>query len=186
MDMNSKSIEGLSELFIKEPFSLEVVLMITDEGPKTIKDISGIRNGYDMTDMKDMKDILDKLRKFSMVDIKDDIVDITDYGKGIIEKLRRHTNEVKNMEDISNKGNFDDIDFSKLDIGGIIRLCLKCKTKEDAEKVMRQYEKYCDTPEIARIDLGYIFGYCDSEDREKLYVLFPVNHPIFGEKFGRG
>ena len=90
------------------------------------------------------------------------------------------------MEEIRNNGEFGNIDFSKLDITNIISLCLGCKTKEDADKVLRQYEKYCDTPEIARKNLGYIFGYCNSEDREKLYSLFPVNHPMFGETFGRG
>lgn len=82
-------------------------------------------------------------------------------------------------------GKFGDIDFTKLDIGKIIKLCLDCETKEDASEVLRQYGKYCDTPEIAHKNLGYIFGYCDSEDR-KLYALFPVNHPIFGSEFGRG
>lgn len=83
-------------------------------------------------------------------------------------------------------GEFDNIDFSKLDIGNIIRLCLKCKTKEDAKKVLEQYERYCDSPEIARTNLGYMFGYCGSENSKKLYSLFPVNHPVFGKEFGRG
>lgn len=83
-------------------------------------------------------------------------------------------------------GKFGDIDFSKLDIGQIIKLCLQCETKEDAGEVLRQYEKYCDTPIIARSNLGYIFGYCNAEDRKKLYALFTVNHPVFGAGFGRG
>lgn len=83
------------------------------------------------------------------------------------------------------KSKFDNIDFEKLDIGGIIGLCLECKTKEDAKKVMEQYEKYCDTPEIAYKNLGYIFGYAMDEERRRLYSLFPVNHPIFGSDFGR-
>lgn len=166
---------GIAELFIKEQSSLEVILILTDEGPKSVKEISE-EVIYDTK----ITDLLDKLIKFKVIDIKDDIVDITSYGKLIGEKLR---NEVQNTED-KNNGEFDNIDFSKLDINGIIRLCLKCKTKEDAEKVMMQYEKYCDTPEIARKNLGYIFGHCGQEDREKLYSLFPVNHPIFGPEFG--
>lgn len=80
---------------------------------------------------------------------------------------------------------FDNIDFGVLDISAMLRLCLKCQTKEDAKKVLEQYEKYCHTPEIARSNLGYIFGYCNSDDRKKLYSLFPVNHPVFGKGFGR-
>jgi hypothetical protein len=81
---------------------------------------------------------------------------------------------------------FGNIDFSKLgDIGKLLTLCLKCETKEDAGEVLRQYEKYCDTPQIADSNLGYIFGYCNEEDRKKLYSLFPVSHPVFGTAFGR-
>lgn len=83
-------------------------------------------------------------------------------------------------------GKFGYIDFAKLDISQIIKLCLKCETKEDASEVLRQYEKYCPTPTIARSNLGYIFGYCCSEDRKKLYSLFIVDHPMFGHGFGRG
>lgn len=89
-------------------------------------------------------------------------------------------------KDDNKSGEFDNIDFSKLDIGNIIRLCLKCRNEEDAKKVLEQYERYCDTPKIARSNLGYIFGYCGSENSKKLYSLFPVNHPIFGKEFGRG
>ena len=75
--------------------------------------------------------------------------------------------------------------FGNLDIGEIIKLCLSCKTKEEAKEILKEYEQYCDTPEIAHSNLGYIFGYCSAEDRKKLYELFPVSHPIFGSGFGR-
>lgn len=75
--------------------------------------------------------------------------------------------------------------FEQMNISNIISACLKCKTKERANELIEQYEKYCDTPEIARGNLGYMFGYCNSEDRNKLYKLFPVNHPVFGSGFGR-
>lgn len=79
----------------------------------------------------------------------------------------------------------DRIDFDGMNIGEVVNRCLACKTVEDAEIVLYQYEDYCDTREIARRNLGYIFGYCSPEDRERLYKLFPVNHPIFGVVFGR-
>lgn len=90
------------------------------------------------------------------------------------------------MDNKFNNVDLDNIDFAKLDIGGIIGLCLKCENETDAKKVLTQYEKYCDTPEIAHKNLGYIFGYCNSKDRMKLYSLFPVDHPVFGKEFGRG
>ncbi len=73
-----------------------------------------------------------------------------------------------------------------MDISNILSACLKCESKEQANELLEQYEKYCDTPDIAHGNLGYIFGYCDTEGRNKLYKLFPVNHPIFGSGFGRG
>jgi len=79
----------------------------------------------------------------------------------------------------------ENIHFEGMKIQDILTLCLKCDDKDDAKKVLEKYEQYCDTPEIARTSLGYIFGYCCKDDREKLYSLFHVNHPIFGECFGR-
>lgn len=68
----------------------------------------------------------------------------------------------------------------------ILSLCLKCETKEAGiSERFGQYEKYCDTADIARKNLGYIFGYLNVEDRKKMYSLFLVDHPIFGHGFGR-
>ncbi len=83
-------------------------------------------------------------------------------------------------------GQFDDIDFKNLSMGQIVELCLKCETKEDANELLRQYEKCFDNPTVARYNLGYMFGYFDPEDRKKLYSIFTVDHPVFGHGFGRG
>lgn len=83
-------------------------------------------------------------------------------------------------------GKFDNIDFKNLSMGQIVELCLKCETKEDANDLLRQYEKCFDNPAIAGENLGYVFGYYDPETRDKLYSLFTVDHPIFGHGFGRG
>jgi hypothetical protein len=74
-------------------------------------------------------------------------------------------------------------DFANRAIGDYLSLCLKCKTKEEAELFLVKYRKI--EPEYADQNLGYVFGYCSAEDRTKLYKLFPVNHPIFGSVFGR-
>ena len=79
----------------------------------------------------------------------------------------------------------ENIHFEDMKIQDILALCLKCNDKDDAKKVLEKYKQYCDTPEIAMSNLGYIFGYCCKSDREKLYSLFPVNHCIFGKSFGR-
>ena len=71
-------MEDLAGLFIKEPSSLEVLLMLTDEGPKTIKDMSE-------EDTK-ITDLLDKLRRINVIDIKDDLIYITSYGKCLVKK----------------------------------------------------------------------------------------------------
>lgn len=68
-------------------------------------------------------------------------------------------------------------------MGDILDLCPLCKTPEHAELLL---EKYGDVCEFARENLGYMFGYYDPATRERMYALFPVNHPVFGKKFGRG
>ena len=85
-----------------------------------------------------------------------------------------------------NKENWiDEVDFSLVNISEIIQLCLKCQTVEEASRLRERYREYCNTPEIADGNLGYIFGYCSESDRKKLYGLFSVTHPIFGSVFGR-
>lgn len=73
-----------------------------------------------------------------------------------------------------------------MEISEVLSICSKCDTKEEAVEVLKEYEEICESPEIARKNLGYIFGYSGSEERKKLYSLFPLNHPIFGSVFGRG
>ena len=71
-------------------------------------------------------------------------------------------------------------------MGQIVKLCLKCETKEDANELLRKYEKCFGDPSIAWRNLGYMFGYYGPDTRKKLYSLFPVDHPAFGHGFGRG
>lgn len=86
-------------------------------------------------------------------------------------------------ENVGVSGKFGKINFEGMEIGYMIDLFLKCETNEDADDILGQYENYCDTKEIARQNLGYIFGYADDENRKKLYLMFPVTHPIFGTHF---
>jgi len=81
-------------------------------------------------------------------------------------------------------GRFDGLKTKGMPIEKVLDICLSCNTKEEAENVLREYEEQHD-PEIARQNLGYIFGYASDNDIKKLYSLFPVTHPVFGEKFGR-
>lgn len=94
LDINMKKIveqmaeEGrpmvnLAELFIKEPLSLEVLLMLEDESPMTIEQISEMAGNAKITD------ILDELKGFKTIDIKDNLVNITDRGQCIVIKLIR-------------------------------------------------------------------------------------------------
>ena len=80
-------------------------------------------------------------------------------------------------------GKFGKINFEGMEIGTFIDLFLKCENNEDADDILGQYEKYCDTPKIARDNLGYIFGYANEENRKKLYLIFPVTHHVFGKIF---
>ena len=77
------------------------------------------------------------------------------------------------------------ISFDGVTIRGLIDMCIECKTREEASMLLDAYRRYCDTPEIADANLGYIFGYCSPDEIKRLYALFPVCHPIFGCRFGR-
>jgi len=81
---------------------------------------------------------------------------------------------------------FDNLKLTGIPISKLLGICKKCRTKKDAKNVLRQYEAQCVNVGIAYINLGYIFGYADAEERKILYSLFPISHPIFGKGFGRG
>jgi hypothetical protein len=75
---------NLAELFIKEPFSLEILFMLEDKGPMTIEQISN-----EITGNVKITDLLDKFKGFKTIEIKDNIVNIIDRGQCIIIKLIR-------------------------------------------------------------------------------------------------
>lgn len=79
----------------------------------------------------------------------------------------------------------DGVEFEQASISDVIDMCLKCETKKEASELRERYRAYCTTPEVADKNLGYIFGYCNEEQRKKLYSLFPVIHLMFGVSFGR-
>lgn len=82
-------------------------------------------------------------------------------------------------------GRFDKLKSGEgMEISEVLKICLKCNTKEEASEVLREYGEQCESPEIAQTNFGYIFGYAEGEDRKKLYSLFSLSHPIFGPAFG--
>ena len=81
------------------------------------------------------------------------------------------------------KEEIENYDFENGAISNLLDLCCKAKTQEDATRLI---ERYRAVNQYADKNLGYIFGYCGTETRNRLYNLFPVNHPIFGSGFGRG
>lgn len=87
-DIDPRLIEGLAELLIKEPSSLEVMLMLTDKGPMTIEEISN-EIIYDTT----VTDLLNKLKRFKVVGFINNLVYITSYGQYIVKKLRNKVKE---------------------------------------------------------------------------------------------
>jgi len=79
----NKYSKCIAEILIKEPSSLEVLLMLSDEGSKTVGQISN-----DITCDTDVTDLLDRLKKLLLIDINNDVVNITYYGKFVVRKLR--------------------------------------------------------------------------------------------------
>ena len=87
-EIDSRLIEGLAELIVKEPSSLEVMLMLTDEGPMTIDEISN-EIIYDTI----MTDLLNKLKRFKVVGFINNLVYITSYGQCLVKKMRNDVKE---------------------------------------------------------------------------------------------
>lgn len=89
-EIDSRLIEGLAELMVKEPSSLEVMIMLTDEGPMTIEEISN-EIIYDTK----ITDLLNKLKRFKVVGFINSLVYITSYGQYVVKKL---CNKVKEKQ----------------------------------------------------------------------------------------
>jgi predicted transcriptional regulator len=87
-EIGSRLIEGLAELLVKEPSSLEVMLMLTDEGPMTIEEISN-EIIYETT----ISDLLNKLKRFKVVGFINNLVYITSYGQYLVKNMRGSVKE---------------------------------------------------------------------------------------------
>jgi len=87
-EIDSRIIEGLAELLVKEPSSLEVMFMLTDKGPMTIEEISN-EIMYDTA----ISDLLNKLKRFKVVNFINNLVYITSHGQRIVKKLRDNIKE---------------------------------------------------------------------------------------------
>lgn len=87
-EINSRLIEGLAELLVKEPSSLEVMLMLTDKGPMTIDEISN-----EIICGTTISDLLNKLKRFKVVGFINNLVYITSNGQRIVKKLRDNVKE---------------------------------------------------------------------------------------------
>ena len=69
-------------------------------------------------------------------------------------------------------------------MGDLMDAITKIKTKEEADEFMAVYAK---ENEHAASNIGYMLGYLDKVERERLYRLFEeCSHPVFGHNFGRG
>jgi len=78
------NVKDIAEILVKEPSALEVLFMLFDEGSKTVGQISN----EIICDTK-VTDLLDKLKKLLIIDINNDVVNITYHGKFLVRKLRR-------------------------------------------------------------------------------------------------
>lgn len=87
MEKEGTPMIKLAALFIKEPLSLQALLMIEDNSPVTIDQISNDFAG-DISNNVEMTDLLDKLKGFGVIVVNDNIVNIANRGKCIVAKLR--------------------------------------------------------------------------------------------------
>jgi hypothetical protein len=62
--------------------------------------------------------------------------------------------------------------------GELFDAAASCHTQAEADEFLRLYRA---SNEHADANLGYIIGYGDEDTRKRLYGLFRMGHPIFGQ-----
>jgi len=65
-------------------------------------------------------------------------------------------------------------------IGKVCTALQGLKTQEEADEFMAGMRE--EGPDHADANIGYIIGYLSAEDRQRLYGLLKVKHPIFGDQ----
>jgi len=92
MEEEGNPMIDLSELFIKEPLSLEILLLLENKSHMTIKQISNwLVSDSGATDNVNITDLLNRLEGFKTIVIKDNLVNIAYRGQCIVTKLRMST-----------------------------------------------------------------------------------------------
>jgi hypothetical protein len=89
------------------------------------------------------------------------------------------------------------IPFADMNIQDILSAMCKLESPQDIQQFVTEYENWFvmnadDTVkkgtelEVARKNIGYILGYLDAENRNRMYsALSNISHPVFGSSFGR-
>lgn len=88
METESSIKKELSELITIEPSSLDIMVMLNDEGPMTFDEIS---NKIICSSI--ISDLLNKMKKFKVIGFINNLIYITSYGQQIIKKMRKNIKE---------------------------------------------------------------------------------------------
>ncbi len=89
--INLKSKE-LAELFIKEPLSLEIIVLLSMKDLATTNQISKEIMTYNTK----VTPLLDSLKKLHIISIDGDLVELTWYGKKLIKKFYKMIGDINN------------------------------------------------------------------------------------------
>jgi hypothetical protein len=66
--------------------------------------------------------------------------------------------------------------------GDIIEAIRACSNQTEAQDFLCKYTVYCgNNIKIAESNIGYLAGYLSKEEAIKIFELFHVTHPIFGD-----
>lgn len=89
--MMQEDDKGLAELILK-PYIIEILLILTKEGPQTDKKIVE-EFRVDKTEEIKIKHMLGEMRGFELIDHHESIVYITSYGETILKKLKKDSKD---------------------------------------------------------------------------------------------
>ncbi len=56
-----------------------------------------------------------------------------------------------------------------------LTVCLDVKSKKEAQEMLKAYLKYHDNEEVAKSNINYICGYCNTERRKQLREWYGLN-----------
>lgn len=68
-------------------------------------------------------------------------------------------------------------------ISDFINAIKLCTTQPEAQRFLLAYSVFCKDEELAKNSIGYLAGYTNEKEATRIWKLFGVAHPVWGDKW---